>query len=94
MAKPLPIAMLAIYLLLLQPVLFCLWAHGKRGLLGWLYLQLFCVVRIVGSALTIHDEDTHTGGDTALILSSVGLSPLLLAAAGVLHEAYADCSLH
>jgi len=87
MAQPLYIATLIIYIILIQPAIYCLWKHGKRGILGWLYLQLFCAVRCVGSALTIHDENTHTGGIASGILNSVGLSPLLLAAAGVLHEA-------
>lgn len=87
MAQPLYIAELVIYIFLFQPALYCLWKHGKRGILGWLYLQFFCAIRVVASAVTIHEEDTHTSGSTSLILSSVGLSPLLLAAAGVLHEA-------
>jgi hypothetical protein len=87
MAEPLYIAVLIIYLVLVQPALYCLWKHGKAGILGWLYLQFFCVLRVVASAVTIHEEDTHSSGSISLILSSVGLSPLLLAAAGILHEA-------
>jgi hypothetical protein len=87
MAEPLYIATLIIYLVLAQPAFYCLWKHVKRGILGWLYLQFFCVLRVVASAVTIYEEDAHKSGSTSLILSSVGLSPLLLAAAGVLHEA-------
>jgi hypothetical protein len=55
-----------------------------HGTLGWLYLQLFCTVRIVGAALIIHQKSST--GLAALIVGSFGLSPLLLCAAGILHE--------
>jgi hypothetical protein len=86
--KSLAIATLIINLILIQPVTFILWKHGKRGLLGWLYLQLLCAIRVIGNGIEIHVLDTpNSDPTTALVLSSVGLSPLLLAAAGVLHEA-------
>lgn len=77
-------AKLAIYLVLLQPALYCLWKHGRTGFLGWLYVQLLCVLRIVTGGIGLHGNQT---GETAVILSSIGLSPLLLAVSGILHEA-------
>jgi len=83
----LDIAVLAIYILALNPVLYCLWKHGKPGILGWLPLQSFCILRIVGSILDIHNESTLSTSSDSLLLANIGLSPLLLAGAGVLHEA-------
>ncbi|AEO67513.1 aa703609-746e-4304-a73b-e246a9707016 [Thermothielavioides terrestris] len=75
---PLLTAELAIYAILALPVLYLLFRHSTAGLLGWFYLFAFCSLRIVGGALT---------SSSAGIISSIGLSPLLLAASGILHEA-------
>ncbi|KAL7928225.1 hypothetical protein V8C35DRAFT_333375, partial [Trichoderma chlorosporum] len=77
-------AKLAIYLVLVQPALFCLWKHGKTGFLGWLFVQVFCVLRIATGGIGLHGSQK---GEAAVILNSIGLSPLLLAIAGILHEA-------
>ncbi len=71
-------AELAIYATLSPPVLYLLIRHSPAGLLGWFYLFAFCTLRIVGGALS---------SSSAGIISSIGLSPLLLAASGILHEA-------
>ncbi|KAF4947891.1 hypothetical protein FGADI_10051 [Fusarium gaditjirri] len=77
-------AKLAIYIILLQPALYCLFKHGKTGLIGWLYAQIFCVLRIATGGIGLHETSSSTG---SIILNSIGLSPLLLAASGILHEA-------
>ena len=82
MTNPLPTAELAIYAVLSVPVLFLLFRHGVVGLLGWLYLFAFCSLRIVGGAMSL-----KAGSSSSSIISNVGLSPLLLAASGLLHEA-------
>jgi hypothetical protein len=82
MTNSLSAATCAIYAVLSIPVLYLLVRHGRYGLLGWLFLFFFCTLRIIGGALAIND----TSG-AANIISSVGLSPLLLATAGILHEA-------
>lgn len=76
------IAQLVIYSILLQPALYCLIKHGRHGILGWLYLQMFCTVRVVGATLIIHQKSST--GPAILIVNSFGLSPLLLCAAGIL----------
>jgi hypothetical protein len=81
MTDGLSAATLAIYVLLSFPVLFVLVKHGKQGFLGWLFLFLFCGLRIISGALSMK------GSSAASIISNVGLSPILLATAGVLHEA-------
>jgi len=82
MTDPYFLAQLAIYAALSLPVLYVLWRHRPAGLLGWFFLFAFCTIRIVGGALST-GNDQATGG----IIASVGLSPLLLATAGILHEA-------
>ncbi|CAF9928923.1 MAG: hypothetical protein ALECFALPRED_004175 [Alectoria fallacina] len=88
MADPLAIASLVIYAILLQPTLYCFWAHGRRGFLGWFYLQIFCLLRIIGNAVELHEAATPTPTSShVLLINNIGLSPLLLATAGILHEA-------
>ncbi|KAK1244033.1 hypothetical protein MKX08_002171 [Trichoderma sp. CBMAI-0020] len=74
-------AELIIYATLSIPTLYILFKHGRDGLLGWIYLFAFCSLRVIGSAMDL------SGNTSAGIISSVGLSPLLLAASGILHEA-------
>ena len=90
-------ASLAIYIVLLQPALYVLYRHGWPGFLGWFYLHTFIVVRIVGNALSLHTPlhpspliggpGAPSGSKSSLIVNNIGLSPLMLAAAGLLHEA-------
>ncbi|CAK7217479.1 hypothetical protein SCUCBS95973_003166 [Sporothrix curviconia] len=79
----LSVAKLAIYIILVQPTFYLIWKHGRTGILGWLYVNLFCVLRIVTDAMTLH-PNTSTA---TLILASIGMAPLLFACAGILHEA-------
>jgi hypothetical protein len=72
---------LAIYAFLVPPAIYILIKHGKSGLLGWLYLTAFLSLRIIGGGLALENSSI------ANIISSIGLSPLILAAAGILHEA-------
>ncbi|KAF7161696.1 hypothetical protein CNMCM5623_007183 [Aspergillus felis] len=76
------VAQLAIYSALVCPALYLALCHRRRGLLGWGYLLVFCILRITGGALSI-----HSSGSGAKIISSVGISPMLLALEGILHEA-------
>ncbi|MCJ1275869.1 hypothetical protein MMC21_003674 [Puttea exsequens] len=78
----LAIANLVIYITLTPPTIYTLYRHGKFGILGWGYLVAFCMLRLIGGGLEIGDS----GSRTASIISGVGLSPLLLAVLGVLHE--------
>ncbi|GLB08848.1 hypothetical protein AtubIFM57258_004757 [Aspergillus tubingensis] len=80
-------ANLAVYALLSLPTIYCLVVHGKHGLVGWAYVLAMCGLRIAGSAMSlnaIHHDKVNT---TAAILNGIGLSPLLMAAMGLLHEA-------
>ncbi|PKX90562.1 uncharacterized protein P174DRAFT_514613 [Aspergillus novofumigatus IBT 16806] len=78
------VAQLAIYSVLVCPAVYLTLYHHRRGLLGWGYLLAFCILKITGGALSIHSSSSG-----AKIISSVGISPLLLALDGILHEARA-----
>lgn len=61
--------------------------HGFHKQLGWVFLALFCAVRTAAAAieiLSVHNPTSGGDAEWAGILGSVGLSPLLLAAAGLL----------
>ncbi|KAI9758275.1 MAG: hypothetical protein M4579_003134 [Chaenotheca gracillima] len=55
--------------------------HGFGRQAGWLFLMLFSLVRVIGNASQVAFEVNHdtTAIEIADILSSVGLSPLVLA---------------
>ncbi|KAH0562410.1 hypothetical protein GP486_002895 [Trichoglossum hirsutum] len=55
--------------------------------MGWLCILSFCSIRIVGSAVLLHAEAAHTASTSGFLLSNIGLSPLLIGAVGILHEA-------
>lgn len=76
-------AELAIFAILVFPTIFCLIRHLPPGLLGWTYLVLFCILRIVGGALGV----SSPAPKATQIVSNIGLSPLLLAVSGIVHEA-------
>jgi prolipoprotein diacylglyceryltransferase len=87
----LAIAELVIYILLLAVVFIVLVRHGKHGLIGWFFLIVFCLLRIVADGLLISDGIKESKGEsfsaTGSIINSVGVSPLMLAMAGILFEA-------
>lgn len=69
--------------------------HGFGRNSGWIFLVIFSLARIIGPSFqlaTIHDPtntDLYTG---AAILQSVGLSPLILAALGLLSRVVTSIS--
>ncbi|KAE8382005.1 hypothetical protein BDV26DRAFT_300481 [Aspergillus bertholletiae] len=74
---------LAVYIFLTPFVLYVYWSHRWIGWLPWNSLLLFCTVRIVGGAMGVNDGSSIA----ANIISGIGISPLLLAIDGLLHEA-------
>ncbi|RAH49018.1 uncharacterized protein BO95DRAFT_355188 [Aspergillus brunneoviolaceus CBS 621.78] len=87
MTSGLLVSQLALYAPLTLPTFYLVFSHGRHGLLAWLYLLAFCVLRVTGAAMGLHNP--HNTG--AQIISSIGLSPLLLSIDGVLHEARVYC---
>ncbi|PYH97855.1 integral membrane protein [Aspergillus ellipticus CBS 707.79] len=78
------VADLILYLILLLPAHLIAWWHrGWSNFLPWYYMIIFCLARVVGGALGVHDSDSLA----ANIIVSVGISPLILAVDGLLHEA-------
>jgi len=62
--------------------------HGFARQLGWIYICLLSVLRIIGAATTVYSEtqNDHSRGilTTAAITSAIGTAPLLLALMGFL----------
>jgi prolipoprotein diacylglyceryltransferase len=75
-------AQLAIYAVLSIPVIYILYRHGKQGFLGWTYLLIFCVLRMTGTGMSLSNP-ASTG---AIVISNIGISPLLLSILGIMHE--------
>lgn len=84
MTDSLSAATCAIYVILAFPISYLLFKHGRNGFLGWLYLIVFCGLRIISGGLGVKKSDSSA----ASIISNIGLSPLILATAGILHEAF------
>lgn len=79
---------LALYALLAPPALFIAYRHGRHGILGYFYLNISIAVRIAAAICQLIDnnnDNTTAPSRATLILSSIGLSPLLLATSGILH---------
>lgn len=87
--KAVDLAELVIYGILIIPTTYCLVRHGTQGLLGWIYIFAYCTIRLVASGLKYKSDQDHELSTGALIVDNIGLSPLLLGAAGILHEALA-----
>jgi hypothetical protein len=79
----LSVAQLAIYTTLCIPAIYVLVKHRRASILGWIFLFVFCSLRLVAGAISMNNKSN--GG--ASIVSNIGLSPLLLATVGILHEA-------
>ena len=90
MANGISILYLVTFGILSLPLIYVLIRHGKRGILGWLSLSTFCTIRAVGNGLQLLAEqnDDSNLALIATIVSSLGLSPLLMGIAGILDEAY------
>ena len=80
--KTLAIVELVIYLVLLPAILFILYRHGLPGLLGWMFLVVFSSLRLASDGLEIGGS-TSSGSS---IINAIGLSPLMLAVSGIIHE--------
>lgn len=71
--------------LLILAILICQ-RHGFSRSAGWTYTLLLCLVRLLGACcqLATYNKPSHGLVEAVIILSSVGLSPLLLATLGLL----------
>jgi hypothetical protein len=66
--------------------------HGFNRSSGWIFTLILCLIRIIGACCqlaTYHDQSSGLL-ETAFILDSVGISPLLLATLGLLSRWYEE----
>ncbi|KAK5443298.1 hypothetical protein LTS15_010833 [Exophiala xenobiotica] len=71
--------------------LYVTFKHGFSKGSGWIFLTIFCIIRIVGSAAqlaTINKTDPQTAETIALVCAVLGLSPLVLSTLGILARVY------
>jgi hypothetical protein len=80
-------AQIGVFAALSLPAFYCLIRHGASGFLGWIEVFSLCTIRVIGAALQYHDLHNHTVSTATQIVTNLGLTPLILAAAGILHEA-------
>lgn len=85
--KAIEIFQLIIYAILILPAIYCQSRHGRPGLLGWFYVVVYCLIRLIAAGLMLKSDTNHDTSTAAMIVDNIGLSPLLLGAAGILHEA-------
>ena len=89
------VAQMVFFIAVIPFVLYCLYRHGKAGILGWFFLFSFSMLRIVGAGLVINGEVNGTVSSAGAIVSQVALSPLFFALCGIQHEllvSLIDCS--
>lgn len=75
------IAELVVYVPLAFITLFIAYRHKFVKQLGWIYLNIFCAIRIAGAALeiaSVKNPKSVSNARWAAILGSIALSPLLL----------------
>lgn len=77
---------LIFYIPLSFPVIYCLVKHRRTGLSGWFYFLAFTTLQVVGSGMIVSAGEHGTPSTTALIITEIGLSPLILGIAGIIHE--------
>jgi hypothetical protein len=83
----LELAQIAFYAVASLPCIYCIVKHRIAGVLGWLYVFVMCGLRLVGNGIAYHAlSTTGQSNRAASIISGIGLSPLLLAAIGILRE--------
>lgn len=80
------IAVLCVYVPALAIAVLLAVRHGFRRSAGWLYLVLFCLIRVVGASMqlaTINDPTNTSLYVGAFTLNSIGLSALILIMLGL-----------
>lgn len=81
------IAELCVYIPIFILTLVVVIRHGFQRQLGWIYLAIFCIIRLAGAGFkieSVHHPTNKTDTEWSAILQSVGLSPLLMASLGLL----------
>ncbi|PYI01880.1 hypothetical protein BO78DRAFT_411112 [Aspergillus sclerotiicarbonarius CBS 121057] len=95
--KHVAIAELVVYIPTALVTLLVVLRHGFHKQLGWIYLFIFSGIRIGGAVMEIISEkhpDNSSDVEWAIILQSVGLSPLLLSSLGLLKRVFDEICQH
>ncbi|KIW85133.1 hypothetical protein Z517_00522 [Fonsecaea pedrosoi CBS 271.37] len=81
---------IGVYILLMPLIIFLGIRHGAKHSLGFVYLCLFSILRIVADALGIANRNSTNENTiiTTQAINSAGLSPLLLILGALAHEAH------
>lgn len=82
---------LVVYAPYLLATIYVCCRHGFTKSSGWIFLTIFCVVRIISASsqlATINNTNPKTAYTVAAVTDSIGLSPLLLASLGLISRAY------
>ena len=77
---------LIFFIIATVPTVYCLFKHGWKAVLGWGNLLAFYLLRIASAGINIHEENGGTVTTAESTVSRVGVSPLLRATLGILHE--------
>ncbi|KAE9378592.1 hypothetical protein N431DRAFT_525255 [Stipitochalara longipes BDJ] len=91
------IAEICVYIPVSILTLIVVFRHGFKRQAGWIYLAIFCGIKIAGAGFRItqtHNPTNKTDIEWAAILESIGLSPLLLATMGFLKRVTDKASYH
>lgn len=86
-AEGIAIAELCVYIPIFILTVVVMIRHGFQRQLGWIYLAIFCIIRLAGAGFkieSVHHPTNKTDIEWSAILQSVGLSPLLMASMGLL----------
>lgn len=67
-------------------LLYILWTHRHTGISGWKFFFLFTALQCTGAGLAVGSGANGTPSATSIILTQVGLSPLILGLEGVVYE--------
>jgi hypothetical protein len=89
----LAIVSLVFYVVVAAPLVVVAYSHGRGGIVGWGYLLLYTGLQVVGNGMIAGVGRHGQPSTTAIILTGVGLSPLLAASAGILREWTSTTSL-
>lgn len=87
-SESLSIAELAIYPPILIANIFVLIRHGLNRQSGWIFLAIFCIIRIIGASFGVAYAINGSINDLiwSAILGSVGISAFLMSTAGLLQR--------
>ena len=83
---------LAVFAALNLPAAFVMFKHGTASLSGWLFVWLFCCIRIVGAGIQIKSDLDHTVSEAGTIIYNVAIAPLVFAMSGLISEASVSVS--